>query len=41
MDEDVEAFVAPATGVTGRVTRCDSRLDGPDANEFTSNAVTE
>ena len=39
-DTDPCAFEASGTGVTALVFRCDSRLDGPDASEFTSNAVT-
>src|SRR6185503_17454429 len=33
-------FEASATGVVALVLRGDSRLDGPDWNELTSNAVT-
>jgi hypothetical protein len=34
-------FVAVSLGVADLVFRGDSRLLGPDWNEFTSNAVTE
>jgi hypothetical protein len=34
------AFEARGVGVTDLVFRCDSRLDGPEATEFTSNALT-
>ena len=34
-------FAGAGTGVTALVVRADSRLDGPETSEFTSNAVTE
>src|SRR4051812_12154861 len=33
-------FGDSGVGVTALVFRCDSRLDGPEATEFTSNALT-
>jgi hypothetical protein len=39
--EELIVLVAARTGVTALVVRADSRLDGPDATELTSNAMTE
>ena len=39
--DETTAFEAGLTGMIGLAARCDSRLAGPDTNEFTSNAVTE
>ena len=40
LSDAVVTFDAWLTGTTARAVRCDSRLAGPDTNEFTSNAVT-
>ena len=36
----VVSLETAGVGVTALVTRADSRLEGPDTSEFTSNAVT-